>query len=364
MTDIAAGNANAEPNNDQHENLLANHELRLKEEELRIRWAELQQKKEENDKSKSKSSTPLTIAIVTGVIGLIGAIVANILQSNSTLKLEQEKFKASSQLESKQFESSLILKAIETGNPESATKNLLFLLHAGLIKDKNGLIARLAATPEEAPVLPANRNIPIPVPVSESSQQLFFKKYQESFGKLAPGTLNALKGIFQSIEQEKSLYDVRQIAYILASIKFETANTFVPTEEAGEGKGHRYGEKNKRSGEHYTTPNKLYYGRGYFQLTWYENYENMNRVLKLEGSENDILLHPEKALDPVISYKVAAYAFVNGTFTGKKISDYINDKQTDYINARKIINGLSSATLIANDAKIFEKILRETLGIK
>ena len=42
---------------------------------------------------------------------------------------------------------------------------------------------------------------------------------------------------------------------------------------------------------------------------------------------------------------------VEGWFTGKKLSDYFNEK-TDYINARKIVNGLDKADIIAGYAKV------------
>jgi hypothetical protein len=47
-----------------------------------------------------------------------------------------------------------------------------------------------------------------------------------------------------------------------------------------------------------------------------------------------------------------------GLFTGKKLNDYINNTKTDYVNARKIINGLDRANLIASYAKVFETALK------
>jgi hypothetical protein len=49
-----------------------------------------------------------------------------------------------------------------------------------------------------------------------------------------------------------------------------------------------------------------------------------------------------------------------GLFTGKKLSDYITASKTDYVNARKIINGTDKAALIAGYAKQFEQILRDS----
>jgi hypothetical protein len=117
-------------------------ELKLKAAELELKRAELEFNLETNRKKPSGSS-PLTVAIITGIIGLIGIGIANYLQSMANLRLEQEK-----------AESALILKAIETGDREVAAKNLAFLVQIGLIQDKTGRIAALEKSPNNAPVLP------------------------------------------------------------------------------------------------------------------------------------------------------------------------------------------------------------------
>jgi hypothetical protein len=48
-----------------------------------------------------------------------------------------------------------------------------------------------------------------------------------------------------------------------------------------------------------------------------------------------------------------------GWFTGKKLSDFIQDgKPPDYVNARKIINSLDEAQTVAGYASAFELVLR------
>ena len=37
------------------------------------------------------------------------------------------------------------------------------------------------------------------------------------------------------------------------------------------------------------------------------------------------------------TYNIMKYGFVNGTFTGKKLTDYIDGDKLDYFNARRII---------------------------
>ncbi len=61
----------------------------------------------------------------------------------------------------------------------------------------------------------------------------------------------------------------------------------------------------------------IYYGRGYVQLTWENNYKKMDKALNFVGSSS-LHLHPEKALDAKTAYHIMSYGMRNGSFTGKK----------------------------------------------
>lgn len=148
--------------------------------------------------------------------------------------------------------------------------------------------------------------------------------------------------------------DVRFLAYMLATTWHETATTMQPIEEFGKGKTKDYGRKLKMGGGPgkrvpYTTPDKLYYGRGFVQLTWYENYEKAGRKLGV-----DFLNYPELVMNVDYATSILILGMVEGWFTGKKLSDYFGAK-TDWLNARRIINGVDKAKLIAGYAKIFFK---------
>ena len=90
-------------------------------------------------------------------------------------------------------------------------------------------------------------------------------------------------------------------------------------------------------------------------------YQRVNEILGLAGTDSDLVKYPEKVLDPEIAYRVAAAMMSQGWVSGKKLGDFIN-QNTDYTNARKIINGLDHAEEIAASAKNFEQILRETVN--
>jgi putative chitinase len=169
--------------------------------------------------------------------------------------------------------------------------------------------------------------------------------------------VNGLNAILDRWEASE-LTDFRWLAYMLATTFHETAKTMQPIEEYGKGKNYKYGKKVKRSGIPYTLPDKIYYGRGYVQLTWYENYETMGRLLGI-----DLLNNPELALDAHHAADIMFEGMTKGNsnfgdFTGKSLEHYFNDTKEDWVNARKIINGLDKAELIAGYGKKFYNALK------
>lgn len=147
----------------------------------------------------------------------------------------------------------------------------------------------------------------------------------------------------------KSAHHLRQAAYMLATAKHETANTFAPIEEYGKGKGLPYGKPDRKTG-------LVYFGRGYVQLTWVKNYQTMGTVLGLP-----LYTQPDLALRYDVAYKIMSYGMTHGTFTGVALRRYINEGKTDYQNARKIINGTDKADLIAGYATAIEQMLLDSL---
>ena len=99
----------------------------------------------------------------------------------------------------------------------------------------------------------------------------------------------------------------------------------------------------------YNTQNQYwytgYYGRGFVQLTWQSNYQKMGNWLGI-----DLVNNPDLALQPDIAAKILVYGMINGSFTGKKLSDYITGSYNDFYNARRVVNGLDQAQKINNYA--------------
>ena len=162
-------------------------------------------------------------------------------------------------------------------------------------------------------------------------------------------TQNQIDGLnFKLTAWEKSgLTDIRWLAYMLATSYHETAQTMQPIEEYGKGRGKPYGQKLRHDRKPYTFPDKLYYGRGDVQLTWYENYEAMGKLLGIP-----LLEQPELALVPEISAKIMIEGMTRGKsnrgdFTGASLENYFSATKDDPVHARRIINGLDKANLIA-----------------
>lgn len=197
------------------------------------------------------------------------------------------------------------------------------------------------------------------------SRKKFFSAYRDAFGSLKQEQVDGLGSLLISFEQDDEINYIKHMAYMLATIKHETANRFQPIKEYG-GRSYfnRYDpvlantsgrrSRAKRNGNTARGDGYKYRGRGYVQITWKNNYKKLGDVLGV-----DLVNNPEKALDPVIAYKIMSYGMRNGTFTGRRFSQYISKNRADYRNARKIINGLDKANLIKGYAEKFETILRK-----
>lgn len=153
------------------------------------------------------------------------------------------------------------------------------------------------------------------------------------------GTIKAI--IKESRKQGFNLNS--QIAYILATVKRETGDTFKPVRE-GDWVGHTSTDEYRK--EHYRY--YPYYGRGYVQITWDYNYKAYSDKLGI-----DLVSDPDLALEPNNSLFILIDGFKHGVFTGKKLTDYVNEGISDFFHARRCINGLDHADQIKGFAEDF-----------
>jgi len=166
---------------------------------------------------------------------------------------------------------------------------------------------------------------------------------QEKLDELGEGKgydFSTKGGTIEAIKSECAAQGIglkTQIAYVLATVEWETNKTFAPVKEA-----YWLSEDWRRANLRYYP----YYGRGYVQLTWKNNYAKYSQILG-----EDLTNNPDLALKPEIALFVLVHGFKTGTFTGRKITDYINSGAADFVNARRCINGTDHAHDIARLAE-------------
>jgi putative chitinase len=180
------------------------------------------------------------------------------------------------------------------------------------------------------------------------NRSFFFYQVRASLfgGVLKQSQVNAMTAILDEWENNWARKDDRWLAYMLATAHHETDRTMRPIEEYGKGAGRRYGQNLKLDGTRFTDTTERFFGRGLVQLTWYENYHKAGKKLG-----QDFIQNPALVLQPDNATEIMFHGMNEGWFTGKKLSLYFNPTTEDWINARRIINGLDKANLIAGYGK-------------
>jgi hypothetical protein len=186
-------------------------------------------------------------------------------------------------------------------------------------------------------------------------------QYAEAHAGLNDAAKRGLRQLLQAVAEDADITDYRWAAYMLATVRHECANQWQPIEEFGRGKGRKYGLPVTVTDANEEAYTNVYYGRGYVQLTWRDNYLAIGHAV---GLADGLMLHPELALEPMHAYKIMSYGMRHGSFTGKKLGDYISGTKCDYVNARRVINALDRAELIARYARQFESLLKPAQGEK
>lgn len=187
-------------------------------------------------------------------------------------------------------------------------------------------------------------------------------KMRYAFGGFTPSQVDGFIEIMAAINANQSAKNPLYAAYILATVWHETAKTMQSVAEYGKGKTRKYGQWFTNSkGQKYGIRNRsgaaylqseyqhLYYGRGYCQLTWLDNYIELGKMIDVDLANN-----PDLALEPKNAANILITGMLTGAFTGMSLSRAIKTgSNADYVTARKIINGTDCDDQIAGYAAKF-----------
>jgi len=102
-----------------------------------------------------------------------------------------------------------------------------------------------------------------------------------------------------------------------------------------------------------------FYGRGFVQLTWQRNYKKFGDLLGV-----DLVSNPDKVLEPEIGAKILVRGMRDGLFTGVGLARYFKEGQPpEWLNARRIVNGVFHADYVARAAVAVFKVLKSGTDI-
>lgn len=192
----------------------------------------------------------------------------------------------------------------------------------------------------------------------------FYNYVRPNFGGKLTNTQVAGFEMIINYFEGSNYFDARWLAYMLATVWHETGGTMEPVREgfcktdagAIDAVTRLYNRGVIKRNYALPHPNgRSYYGRGFVQITHAYNYEKAGRML---GMGNQLVNSPDLALNPAVAVKILVLGMVEGMFTTKRLDQYFNNTKEDWVNARKIINGLDKAGDIASYGRKFYEALK------
>lgn len=188
-------------------------------------------------------------------------------------------------------------------------------------------------------------------------RKAFFDSFRKEFGRLTQSQVEGINATFDEWELWLSKKwvdnDLRKLAYILATDWHEGNKTMQPIKEFG-GNAYfvkRYWENKKiakQLGNLSAQDAINFCGKGKPQLTGRTNYTRMAKLLGYDLVNKPNLMLTMKIATEVMFEGMLTGRSFKGDFTGKHLNNYFNATTNDPLGARKIVNGIDKAELIAD----------------
>ncbi len=172
-------------------------------------------------------------------------------------------------------------------------------------------------------------------------------------GKLAQHQVDVLNHILSAWEKYGD-GDPRKLAYILATAFHETGRFRWLREIWGPTAAQKRYEGRADLGNSQPGDGQRFMGRGLVHITGRQNYADWSKRLGI-----DLVGNPALAERLDIAARILVQGMMLGTFTGRKLADYITPARADYVEARRVVNGTDRSVMIAGYAAKFEQALKK-----
>jgi nucleoid-associated protein YgaU len=127
--------------------------------------------------------------------------------------------------------------------------------------------------------------------------------------------------------------DAGQIAYVLATADHES-NCGKYMRELGDRMSFQKYEFKRSLGNTVAGDGFRFRGRGFVQLTGRANYAKWSMELGV-----DLLDDPDLVAEPAVAAKILVKGMIAGSFTTRRLGDYVEGEHRDFYNARAVVNG-------------------------
>lgn len=165
-------------------------------------------------------------------------------------------------------------------------------------------------------------------------------------GRLTSIQVKRIEAVLNGIAARR--LEANKAAYVLATAHHES-DAWRTLQEYASGAAY---EGRKDLGNTVAGDGVRFKGRGLVQITGRKNYADWGTRLKLP-----LTAKPELAAELRYAVDILIDGMILGTFTGKKLADYFTETKSDWLRARKIINGTDKASMIAGHAIKFLEAL-------